>query len=537
MNLNIFEAFGFFSNNKKAGEDALDTEKNVLSFADPETTNGAAVVEGGKFNHYLDFGFESSNEAELVSRYRTISRIPDVAQAIDEVVNEIITEDQQGKVVELNLDDVELPDAAKKKYQDEFSKILKMLDFTGEGYNHVRRWYIDGRLFFHPIIDKERPADGIIELRYIPPTTMKLVKEVERVRDGEMMLNRVTKEYYVYDPGKKSIGTSIADKTRAYLGGPSSFAATAQPKRIQVEKRSIVTATSGIYDDDLSTLVSHLHAALKVANQLSTMVDSLVIYRIARAPERRIFYVDVGNMTKQKAEQYMKDLMSKFKNQVTYDALTGEIKDARRNLNMMEDFWIPRREKGNATEITTLPGGLTLGQIDDINYFKEELWRSLKIPKSRFAADQAPGLVGIGRSSEITRDEIRFQKFIDRLRNRFGNMIIDLLGVQLVAKKITTWEDFDVLKETVRLKWAQDSFFVEMKETEIIRERVTTLQMIDPFAGKWFDDDYIFKTVLRLSADEEAKAKAAKGAFDKQQQQADQLAGVGGGAPAFGGPQ
>lgn len=840
---NLFESItNFFSFNKKSGEEEVEVKTNISSFVEPSNLDGAVVSEGGRVSYNFNQEINASNEIELIRRYREASRIPEVSEAIDEIVNECVSENAEGDAIALDLEKLDLSDAIKKKMTDEFATVLDLFEFKERGSDYLRKWYVDGRIYFHKIIDKSKPADGIKELRFINPISIKKIVETEKVKEGEINLTRIKREYFQYAPSVKSKPIQVADSAPSQQMYQPTFGQQ-NMQVIQVSPEAIAYVTSGMYDEDFSTVLSPLHPALRVTNQLKTLEDSLVIYRLARAPERRIFYIDVGGLTKPKADQYVKDMMSKFKNNISYDAMTGEIKDQRRHLSMMEDFWIPRRDNGKTTEITTLPGGclamdtkvslmdgrelsitdienemkagkelwtyscdeftgkvkpglitwagitqesakvmkitldngeslictpdhkfpiynkgfveakdlrvdtsmiplyrkkeilgnhkkndyemvfdnetktwiythrmvrnemdlplevfeedfgdgyavhhknynrydntpnnlclmsfkdhrkyhssigfskeaqqmgalasaarlqwiketqkieidsfifntiidsvkgktthqitiedvveilneneycvnrlqelnkdksvpnwnvdigftvgivrkaplnfgysswlefrksvdfhnhriisieyldepITVGtltiddkeivhghhtfalscgiftknsnlsQLEDVEYFLKKMYKSLKVPYSRFMTDSP--VAGLGRSSEITREEIKFQKFIDRLRNRFGSMILDVLGSQLKLKGIMSEEEWTEFEPKVKLDWAKDNFFTEMKEAELIRERMMTLQQVDPYVGKYLDRKYVFTNVLRMT-DEQVK--------------------------------
>lgn len=492
----------FFSFSKKGTEDKETLVKDeIVSFVEPTALDGAVVSEGGRVSYNFNQEVNATNEIELIRRYREASRIPEVSEAIDEIVNECVSENAEGDAIALDLEDLELSDAIKKKMTDEFKNVLNLFEFKERGSDYLRKWYVDGRIYFHKIIDKTKPGEGIKELRFINPISIKKIVETEKVKDGKINLTKIKREYFQYSPSVKSKPIQIADSGQSQQIYTPNFGQQSM-QVIQVAPEAIAYVTSGMYDEDFSTILSPLHPALRVCNQLKTLEDSLVIYRLARAPERRIFYIDVGGLTKPKADQYVKDMMSKFKNNVAYDAMTGEIKDQRRHLSMMEDFWIPRRDNGKTTEITTLPGGQNLSQLEDVEYFLKKMYKSLKVPYSRFMTDSP--VAGLGRSSEITREEIKFQKFIDRLRNRFGSMILDVLGSQLKLKNVMSEDEWTELKDKIKLDWAKDNFFTEMKEAELIRERMMTLQQVDPYVGKYLDRKYVFTNVLRMT-DEQVK--------------------------------
>ena len=457
------------------------------SFAPKFQDDGAMVVaEGGAYGTYVDLDGSVRTEAELVNKYREMSAHPEVDSAIDDIINEIVVQEPETKTVELMLDDVKnLSDRVKKIFSSEFENILTLLEFNQLGYEIVRRWYVDGRLYYHAIIDESNPGQGLIELRYIDPRKIRKVRQVQNKRKGsnDVPVTGGDKEYFVYtDKGfAKTSGANVLPSTS--IGG------------MKIAKDSIVHCTSGLLSQNGDLVQSYLHKAIKPLNQLRSMEDSLVIYRISRAPERRIFYIDVGNLPKMKAEQYLRDIMIKFKNKLVYDSATGEIRDDRKFMTMLEDFWLPRRE-GRGTEITTLPGGQNLGQMDDVVYFQQKLLRSLNVPISRLDSN-AP--FSFGRATEISRDEVKFNKFINRLRNKFAILFTKCLERQLILKKIITPEEWDAIKNNIKYKFAQDNYFAELKDAEILRDRIVTLRDIDDFVGKYYSAEWVRRNVLQQS--------------------------------------
>jgi len=464
-------------------------QEDPISFAPKVTDDGAAVVaEGGAYGTYVDLDGSIRTEAELVNKYREMALYPEVDQAIDDIVNEVITQEPEQEVVELILDDTELPDRIKKLFIDEFKEVLTLLEFNQLSYEVFRRWYVDGRIYYHAITDEENPTKGIVELRYIDPRKIRKIKEQKRKKAiNNVPLTQDGKEYYIYnDKGfaKTAGNSSIPSNT---IGG------------IRIAKDSIVHCTSGLTSVNGDLVQSYLHKAIKPLNQLKSMEDSLVIYRISRAPERRIFYIDVGNLPKMKAEQYLRDIMTKFKNKLVYDAATGEIRDDRKFMTMLEDFWLPRREGGKGTEITTLPGGQNLGQMDDVLYFQRKLYKSLNVPISRLDPEVQ---FNFGRSTEITRDEVKFAKFVARLRNKFSILFSKILERQLILKGIITPEEWDGLNQNIRFKFSQDNYYAELKETEILRDRIAMLRDIDDYTGKYYSHEWVRRKVLHQSDEE-----------------------------------
>lgn len=492
------DLFGFQITKKK---DELD----LVSFAPKETDDGAMVVTaGGSFGTYLDMEGSAKTEAELVVKYREMALQPECEKAIDEVTNEAIVKEGVDQIVELNLDDCkDLSDKIKKIIQDEFENVSRLLNFNNFGYEIFRRWYIDGRLYYHMMIDENDPERGIQELRYIDPRKIRKVRLLTRERKGQVFINRNTAEFYVYnEKGFKSTGSTGMDN-----------------QGLRIAPDSILHCTSGLMDKDGKMVLSYLHKAIKPLNQLRILEDATVIYRISRAPERRVFYIDVGQMPKMKAEQHMRDMMVKHKNRLIYDASTGDVRDDRKFMTMIEDYWLPRREGQNGTEITTLPAGQNLGEMADVEYFEKKLYRSLNVPISRMHPDQAQ--FNLGRSSEINRDELSFQKFIDRLRLRFSALLLNALEKQLILKKIFSQSDWDEIKDLIHFEYARDNYFAELKDTEILMNRLGALQQIQPFIGTFYSQEWIKRNVLfqsdddideiKKQMDQEAKDMAAKG--------------------------
>lgn len=464
-------------------------QQEPVSFAPKVEDDGAVVVaEGGAYGTYVDLDGSIKTESELVNRYREMAQHPEIDMAVNDIVNEVITQEPEQKVVELILDDLKQPDRIKDLIIKEFDGVLDLLEFNDLSYDVFKRWYVDGRLYYHSIIDEVTPKNGIIELRYIDPRKIRKIKE-QRIKKSaqNVNLNQTVKEYYIYnDKGfaKTTGSTSVPANT---IGG------------IRIGKDSIIHCTSGLTSVGGDLVQSYLHKAIKPLNQLRSMEDSLVIYRISRAPERRIFYIDVGNLPKLKAEQYLRDIMTRFKNKLVYDSATGEIRDDRKFMTMLEDFWLPRREGGKGTEITTLPGGQNLGQIEDIVYFQRKLYKALNVPVSRLDPEMQ---FNLGRATEITRDEVKFAKFINRLRSKFTQLFLKILKQQLVLKGIITEEEWVVFKNNIRFKFAVDNYYAELKETEILRDRVSMLRDIDDYAARYYSHGWIRRHVLRQSAEE-----------------------------------
>jgi len=480
------ELFGFTITKNKPQE-------QPVSFVPKDAEDGAMVVsEGGVYGTYVDLDGAIRTESELVNKYREMAQVADVDIAIDDIVNEAIVQDNHKAVVSLNLDNLNQPDNIKKIVQEEFKNVLKLLEFESLSYECFRKWYVDGRLYYHAIINEKDPRAGITELRYIDPRKIRKVREVKRKKINQgansTTVQQEANEYYVYSEKgfAKAVGTSgmVNDGTTTGL---------------KIAKDSIVYVTSGLTNVNGDLVLSYLHKALKPLNQLRTLEDSLVIYRISRAPERRIFYIDVGNLPKMKAEQYLRDIMTRFKNKVVYDSSTGEIRDDRKFMTMLEDFWLPRREGGKGTEITTLPGGQNLGQIDDILYFQKKLYKSLNVPTTRLESE---GTWTFGRSGEITRDEIKFSKFVKRLRSKFSTLFTKVLEKQLILKGVITVDEWSEFKQSFKYQYAEDNNFEEVKDTEILNDRMNALRNVDDFAGKYYSHVWIRKNILRQSDEE-----------------------------------
>ena len=478
------EIFGFEITRKK-DELRVQEAPNAKSFVPPVDDDGTPVIQqqsgfisGGAYGAYVDMEGGVKNEAELIRRYREVSLVPECDSAIEDIVNECITSDTQDRIVTLDLRDVKLSDSIKTKIEDEFDHILSIMKFNQNSHEIFRKWYVDGRVYFHKVVDSKRPKLGIVNVRNVDPLKIKKVRNVEKEKDPKTKLERIKKieEFYLFnDKG--------FDKASATEGAT-----------VKIAPEAVSYTTSGLLDYTKNVVIGYLHKALKTANQLSMMEDALVIYRISRAPERRIFYIDVGNLPKAKAEQYLADVMHKYRNKLVYNAQTGEIKDDRRHMSMLEDFWLPRREGGRGTEITTLPGGQNLADIDDIEYFKKKLYQSLNVPATRLEADNG---FNMGRASEISRDELKFNKFTNRLQKKFARVFTDMLHTQLVLKEIVTAEEFDKFKDFLKYDFATDNHFTELKEAEIIRERLDTLGAIGEYIGKYYSNEFVRKTILR----------------------------------------
>jgi hypothetical protein len=495
------ELFGFEIVRKKEAEEKAQPDR-LVTFAPEIKDDGAVVVaEGGVFGTYLDLEGSARTESDLVAKYREMSLQPEVESAIDDIVNEFVSYDSEQKLVDIVLDDLEFGNKVKDKIRDEFNTILQMLDFNTSGYEIIRRWYVDGRLYYHTIIDIQNPREGIQEIRYIDPRKIRKIREIKRVRRnsqastaGQQVHTTETKqEYFMYSERGFSGGTRSGVSTTSYQ--PAAAGSTG----IRIATDSIIHVTSGLMDASNQMVLSYLHKAIKPLNQLRTLEDATVIYRISRAPERRIFYIDVGNLPKIKAEQYLRDMMVRHKNRLVYDATTGDIRDDRKFMTMLEDFWLPRREGGKGTEITTLPGGQNLGEIEDVVYFQKKMYKSLGVPISRLESE---GGFNLGRAAEITRDELKFGKFIDRMRLRFSNLFKEALKKQLILKGIISEEESVEIFSKIRFDFMRDSYFTELKEAEVLTNRLTLAQQMEPYIGKYFSHQYMRTKVLHQSEEE-----------------------------------
>jgi hypothetical protein len=458
------------------------TAEQQKTFALPQNDDGAVTIQSGAYyGTYVDLDGVVRNEIELVTRYREMSMQPELETAIDEIVNEAIIMDDAGHSVELNMDDLKISQNVKNKINEEFDNILRLLNFGNMGHDIFRRWYIDGRMFYHIVINEVNPALGIQELRYIDPRRIRKIREIQKTKDPKtgMEVIKQQKEYYLYNE-------------RGVIGAHSNLGT-------RIATDSIVNVNSGLMDAKRAMVLSYLHKAIKPLNQLRMIEDATVIYRLSRAPERRIFYIDVGNMPTVKADQYLRDIMVKYRNKLVYDSTTGEIRDDRKHLSMLEDFWLPRREGGKGTEITTLPGGQNLGELEDVKYFEKKLYKALGVPMSRLEQNQG---FSLGRTTEITRDELKFTKFVQRLRNKFSTMFDDLLRVQLVLKKICTEEEWQLFKEDIWYDFKKDNNFNELKEAELLTNRVSILQLVDPYVGRYYSMEWVRKNVLHLTDEE-----------------------------------
>jgi hypothetical protein len=479
--------FGFTLGQK----DIVQVEKpEQASFALPTESidDGAVTItQNAHYGTYVDLEGSARNEIELITRYREMSNHPECDMAIDEIVNEAISHTENGEVLKIVLDNLKQPESIKKKIIEEFNNIQKMLNFSNLADDLFKRWYIDGRIYYHVIVNDKAPKEGIKELRYIDPRKIRKVREIQKERDPKTGANIIKSlaEYYVYNDRGAATQTFTANATQG----------------LRIAPESIINVNSGLMDAKNVFVISYLHKAIKALNQLRMIEDAVVIYRISRAPERRIFYIDVGNLPKGKAEQYIRSIMIQYRNKLVYDASTGEIRDERKHMSMLEDFWLPRREGGKGTEITTLPGGQNLGEMEDVKYFQKKLLNSLNVPASRLDTNNG-SMMGLGRTTEVTRDEVKFAKFVNRLRNKFAQIFDHSLKIQLVLKGICTTEEWEDFREQIYYDFIKDNNFTEMRDAELLRERVNTATMLDPFIGKYYSAAWIRKNVLQMTDEE-----------------------------------
>ncbi len=478
------QLFGFSIEERKKKE-------KLYSPAPPNNDEGTSTVAAGAyFGQYVDLDGipKNNNDFELIKKYREIALHPECDSAIDDIINESISSDLDFAPVNIELSNLEVGDKIKKQIREEFRLILKLLDFDKKCHDIFRRWYIDGRMHYHKMIDFENPQEGIKELRYIDALKIKKVREVVKKKAS---LAEVEK-------GPNGEKFDYGEVLEYYMYFPHGYRAT-QAKGLKIANDAICSVNSGLMDHNRNTVLSFLHKAIKSVNQLRMIEDSLVIYRLSRAPERRIFYIDVGNLPKMKAEQYLREVMNRYRNKLVYDSATGEVRDDRKHMSMLEDFWLPRREGGRGTEITTLPGGQNLGELEDVKYFQKKLYKSLNIPLSRLEQESS---FTIGRTNEITRDELKFAKFVGRLRKKFSELFHDLLKTQLVLKGIMTLEDWDEMKENIQYDFIFDNHFTELKDNELLTERLNSVGMIEPYLGKYFSAEYVRKQVLHFTDEE-----------------------------------
>ena len=493
------QLFGFEIKRKQDKELPSVVAPNPAQDGSNVVSTSVGINAGGYFGQVMDLEGVIKNENDLLRRYRQVAQYGDCDTAIENIVNEAIVSVEKDQSVEIILDDVKVSEGIKNKIRDEFQNMLRMFKFEERGHELFKQWYVDGRIYFHVILDPKKPKDGILDIRQIDPRKIRRIKKVERKKNEKgLEIVKNQEEYYLYND--KGISENNVTGVKMSLD-------------------SIIDVPSGNVDANTGMVLSYLHKAIKPVNQLKMIEDALVIYRISRAPERRIFYVDVGNLPKLKAEQYVTDIMNKFRNKVVYDATTGEVRDDRRHLSMMEDFWMPRREGGKGTEITTLPGGQNLGEIQDIEYFQSKLYQALNVPISRLQQQQG---FSIGRSTEITRDEVMFNKFIIRLRKKFAKLFAQALRVQLVAKGVINAEEWDEINSVMRFDFIEDNHFSELKDQEIMQTRIQMLQSIEPYIGRFYSEEWVKKNVLQMPDDmikDIAKQIGSEGGNDQQDDQ------------------
>ena len=477
-------------------DDGQSKPPSVVSPVPQSNADGVDnYISSGFYGQYVDIEGVYKTEHDLIRRYREMALHPECDGAIEDVVNEALVSDLYDSPVEVELSNLNCSETLKRVIREEFRAIKEMMDFDKKCHEIFRNWYVDGRVYYLKVIDVKDPMAGIQDIRYIDPLKMKYIRQEKKQdqrqlavanlsRNDSQVVEPKVEEYFLYTPQQKY-------PTMTGAGGKS--------KAVKIAKDSVAYCSSGLVDRNRGSVLSYLHKAIKSLNQLRMIEDSLVIYRISRAPERRIFYIDVGNLPKVKAEQYLKEVMSRYRNKLVYNASTGEVRDDRKFMSMMEDFWLPRREGGRGTEITTLPGGQNLGELSDIEYFQKKLYRSLGVPESRIAAD---GGFNLGRSSEILRDELKFAKFVGRLRKRFANLFNDLLRTQLILKNVVTPEDWEVMRDHIQYDFLYDNQFAELKESELLQGRLGNLATIEPYVGKYYSTEYVRKKILRQTDSE-----------------------------------
>ena len=482
-----------------------DQSKNVVSPV-PQNKEDSSdyYVSSGFYGQYVDIDGVFKSEFELIKRYREMALHPEVDSAIEDIINEAIVSDQNDSPVEIDLENLPASAKLKELIREEFKAVKEVMNFDTKCHEILRNWYIDGRIYYHKVIDIKKPEEGLKEVRYIDPLKIKLVRKLKTDPTLNGAIRQVNannpanvetpeiEEYYQYDPS--------ATQSKNALGAIGQTPFSTKQRPVKIAPDAITFCHSGLVDRNKQTILSYLHKSIKALNQLRMIEDALVIYRLSRAPERRIFYIDVGNLPKIKAEQYLKEVMNRYRNKLVYDASTGEIRDDRKHMSMLEDFWLPRREGGRGTEITTLPGGQNLGELSDIEYFQKKLYRSLGVPESRIAGS-GDGF-NLGRSSEILRDEIKFTKFVGRMRKRFSALFNDMLKTQLILKNIVTPDDWEVLSDHIQYDFVYDNHFAELKETELINERLGVVAAIDPYIGKYFSLEYVRRHVLKQKDEE-----------------------------------
>jgi hypothetical protein len=486
----------------------------------PQLEDGAINIQtGAHYGIYVDLDGSYRTEVDLITKYRTMAMQPEIESAIEDIINEAIVHDERGETVKIVMDELPQPDSIKKLIRAEFKDMMRLLDFGNFGTDIFRRWYVDGRCYYHVVIDPENPRAGIKQLIYIDPRRIRKIRNISKKKEnGIDVIDRID-TFYLYNEKIVNNNVQSPQLLGNYAGGT------------KLSEDSVIHLTSGLFDPAKSTVLSYVHKAIRPMNQLRFVEDATVIYRVSRAPERRVFYVDVGNMPRMKQEQYLKDIMTKYRNKLVYDSTTGEVRDDRKHMSMLEDFWMPRRGEGKSTEITTLPAGQNLGQMDDVYYFEKKLYKSLNVPVSRL--DNATGF-SLGRSNEITRDELKFDKFVDKLRSRFSILFDELLSRQLALKGICTLDEWNLFKQYIHYDYIKDNNFTELKEAELLQNRVTTLAAVEPYIGRFYSKRWVMEHVLNLNEDEiedmqnEIEEEAEQTAEEQQQAQGEQQ-GEGGG--------
>lgn len=474
-----FKLFGFEITRKDKGQSLPQSPVT------PNLEDGAINIQSGAhYGIYVDLDGTYRTEVDLISKYRTMSMQPEMENAIEDIINEAIVHDEDGKTVKIELEDLKQPDNIKKMIREEFDEILRLLDFNNFGSEIFRRWYIDGRCYYNVVIDRDNPRDGIQNLIYVDPRRIRKIRNITKKKNenGVEVIDKID-TFYIYNEKIVNSAVQTPQIVGSFAGG------------VKLSEDSVVHLTSGLFDPSKSTVLSFLHKAIRPMNQLRFVEDATVIYRVSRAPERRVFYVDIGNLPKMKAEQYLKDIMTKFRNKLVYDASTGEIKDQTRHMSMLEDFWMPRRSGGDSTKIETLPAGQNLGQMEDVLYFEKKLYRALGVPTSRLEADKG---FSLGRSTEITRDELKFDKFVDKLRARFSILFDELLARQLTLKGICNLDEWNEFKQDIHYDFIKDNNFTELKEAELLTNRINLLNLVDPYIGRFFSKRWIQEHVLML---------------------------------------
>ena len=494
--------FGFTLGSKDIVQKQDPAQQSFALPTEALDDGAVTITQNAYYGTYVDLEGSVRNELELITRYREMANHPELEMAIDDIVNEAITHDVTGRTVDIVLDKLKQPEAIKKKIIEEFDTILKLLNFNNLSDDLFKRWYIDGRIYYHIVVDETKPKEGIQELRYIDPRKIRKVREIKKGQDpktGALIIKSLA-EYYVYNDR----GTVTQSYTSSVNAG------------LKIAPESILNVNSGLMDSKNTFVISYIHKAIKPLNQLRMIEDAVVIYRVSRAPERRVFYIDVGNLPKGKAEQYLRDVMIKYKNKIVYDAATGEVRDDRKHMSMLEDFWLPRREGGKGTEITTLAAGQNLGELADVVYFRQKLLNALNVPISRLEPQQG-GMIGLGRTTEVTRDEVKFAKFVARLRNKFSQIFDYALRTQLSLKGICSVEEWDNFKEDIYYEFKKDNNFTEMREAELLKERMSVLQLVDPYIGKYYSLNWVKQNILQFTdeeiekMDEEMKDEEDKG--------------------------